>query len=166
METMAMVLNHLYMELDPKQPGQEQELWDLCWDVCYMMYPDEIWIEDYACCIGRMMHEKGWYSECDEWFQRYYMMEPDHPSYAANWALCLVKRGEMQRAQTLLDTALQENSECDGTSLEYYLIAKQLYRAMGKQEQEKLCAERICGLDEYLLEDEPNFLEEDLSKIF
>lgn len=155
-EAMSMVLNRLYLDLCENK--DDQQLWDFCWQVCSIFRPEEIWLEDYVCCIGALMQKRGQYEECDEWFLKYHELEPAQSVYMAQWAHCLMRRGNPQKALQLLDEVLQKNLKCDAFHLNYYLMAWKLYEALNEPEKAELCKNKIIEEEELLLEDADELL--------
>ncbi|MCI8632789.1 MAG: hypothetical protein HFE64_04835 [Lachnospiraceae bacterium] len=150
-QTMDMMLNRLYLDIDDR--GNQQELWDFCWEVCRIFSPNELWLEDYVGCIGMLMEKKGWHTDCDEWFSRYHALEPEQPVYMARWAMCLFHRGNAEKAGSLLDEILDQDPDCDAVYLNFYFIAWKLYEMMGEASKAQICKQKIIDLDEYMLED-------------
>ncbi len=151
-DTMNLLLNRMYLEL--KETEKDEELWDFCSQVCDLFRPDEIWREDYAVCIGRLLQKQGRYEECDRWFTACLEEESYNPIYIAEYAACLALRGENELALNMLDTALVQYPKCNYMTLRFYRAAKRLYQNLQQKKQAEICRKRICELDEGLLMDE------------
>ncbi len=148
-DTMNMLLNRMYLELEETE--SDEVLWEFCSRVCDLLGPDEIWREDYAVCIGRLLQKKKEYEACDQWFVKCQKEEPVNPAYAAYHAACLAERGEMKRALAMLDESVQHNPKCTYTTLRFYRLAARLYEQWKQNEMAALCKQRICELDRDLL---------------
>ena len=148
-ETMNMLLNRMYLDLE--ETGSEEDLWEFCRQVCRLFRPDEIWLEDYAGCIGRLMQKERQYEACDRWFEACQRAEPENPVYIAQWAACLAERGEVKRALAMLDEGVKRAPECSYGTLGFYRLARGLYQQLQRDEQAEICRQKICELDEDLL---------------
>lgn len=149
LDTMNMILNRMYLELEETE--NDETLWDFCNQVCDLFRPNEIWREDYAVCIGRLLQKQGKYNECDRWFSVCLKEEPYNPVYIAEHAACMVQRGENDVALDMLAVGLKKYSKCNYLTLRFYRTAGKLYRKLQQQEQADLCRRRICELDKDLL---------------
>lgn len=157
LESMSMVLDRLVSQLE--ENGDAQGRWELCQSVCELFDPDELWMEEYACYVGRVLEEKGRCEECDEWFEQYCQLKANQPLYAGHWANCLIHRQETARAKSMLDNLVAQNPNCDSSTMDFYLLAWKLYEALGETESAQLCQERIRNLNQWLLEDAVSYEE-------
>lgn len=148
-DTMNMVLNRMYLNME--ESGEDEKLWVFCTQVCRLFKPGEIWREEYAVCIGRMLQKRKDYEACDLWFEGCGKAEPDNPVYAAHWAACFMERGMEKRAEELLDHAVAKTQVCNYLTLGFYRLARKLYEKLNRKEKAELCRQRICDLDEDLL---------------
>ncbi len=151
-DTMNMVLNRMYLELEETE--NVEAMWCFCNQVCNLFRADEIWREDYAVCIGRMLQKQERLDECDRWFAVCLKEEPYNPIYIAEHAACVVQRGERELAVKMLDVGLVQYPKCNYMTLRFYRAAKRLYQNLQQKKQAEICRKRICELNEDLLADE------------
>lgn len=144
-EDMMVLLDRIYDALDEKE--NEQEMLNFCQSICRFFMPEELWLGEYACCVGRILQNQGRSDECDDWFQMWQQEMPKTPMFTANWALCLQERGEEEKAARLLDQTMLEFATCNYQTLEFYLLAWLIYIKMGEIEKADLCSCRIRQLD-------------------
>ena len=147
--TMNMLLERIYLELE--EAGNEEVLWKFCSRVCEMFRPDEIWREEYAVCIGKLLQKRNQWAECDRWFAECIELEPENPVYAVRWGLCLYERNETERAQVLLRKTLAQYPQCTYQTFGFYRLIRSAFQSLQMEEEAELCRQRIAELDEELL---------------
>jgi tetratricopeptide (TPR) repeat protein len=123
------------MEMAFSNTRMFQERIQFCKDVIELFAWQEDSADDYRTSIGEALNDLQNYEECDDWFEAWLKEEPDNPNCINIYLLCLINRGDMEKAKMIAKQYIKDDIPCTMENEIMFIRAIELYETLGDSEK-------------------------------